>query len=179
MKYQPLHDLIDPDVVPENDVVSELSETDPNAPDDAYLIGEPGERFNVRIAEDPSSGRKAWVQPAAVILAVVCIALTVWNLSRLVAGPPAPPKPSAFQIKQALYLGVMKIEAYRRAHGETPGTIENAGLSNPPYAYNRLSRTEYSLGFEAAGSRLDYDSSVPKAQFFGSPQDMLKMGGSE
>lgn len=182
MKYQPLNDVIDPDVEPEGELDPEVQPEDPGAPEDAYLIGAAEERVRALLAKSSKgrpTRRKPWVKPAAIALAALCIGLTIWNLSRVAAGPPAPPPPSPFQVKQALYLGVMKIEAYRRVHGVTPDTLEASGLSNPPYAYTRLGSTEYALGFEAEGSRLEYDSSIAVEQFFGSPKDMLAMGDSQ
>jgi hypothetical protein len=102
--------------------------------------------------------------------------LTAWNLSRLVSGPPAPPKPTAFQVKQALYLGAMKIEAYRRVHGVTPELLEEANLPDPPYSYTRVSPTQYTVAIDGNGSRLQYDSGIPMEKFFGTPREMLTMG---
>jgi hypothetical protein len=182
MNYQPQNDLIDPDVPPGNAVLPELDEQDPGAPNDAYVIGE---RFNTVQAPDAArrrksagSGRRRWLKPAAVLSAALCIGLTGWNLSRLVSGPPAPPKPSPFQLKQALYLGAMKVEAYRRVHAVTPDRPEDIGLSNPPYSYRRVSPTQYTLALDGPGSRLEYDSDIPLERFFGTPREMLKMGGS-
>jgi hypothetical protein len=105
--------------------------------------------------------------------------MTGWNLSRLIEGPPPPPKPTEFQTKQALYLGVMKIDAYRRVHGVTPDTLEAVGLpAEGAYAYQRVSPTRYVLSFQGNGPKTEYDSSVSKEQFFGSARDMLTIGGS-
>lgn len=183
MKYQPLNDVIDPDVVPEDAVIPETEEDDPDAPNDAYVIGEGGNTVQApdarRVEEDPKTAPRAWVKPAAALLAAVCIGLTVWNVSRLLAGPPAPPKPTPFQVKQALYLGAMKIDAYRRVHGVTPDVLEDVGLPNPPYSYTRVSSTQYTVGIDLDGPRLEYESSIPLERFFGTPQEMLTIGGSK
>ena len=50
----------------------------------------------------------------AALSAILCVGLTVWNLSKLIQGPPVPPPPSAFHMKQALYMAAIKVEAYRR-----------------------------------------------------------------
>jgi hypothetical protein len=183
MKYQPLNDVIDPDVVPEDAVIPEPEEHDPDAPNDAYVIGERGNTVQApdlnRIEEDQRTGPRAWVKPAALLLVAVCIGLTVWNLTHLISGPPAPPKPTPFQVKQALYLGAMRIEAYRRVHGVTPDALEDVGLPNPPYSYTRVDSTRYTVGIDSDGPRLEYESSIPLGQFFGTPQEMLTIGGSK
>jgi hypothetical protein len=74
----------------------------------------------------------------------------------------------------------MKVDAYRRAHGVTPDSLAAAGLpEGSVYAYRRVSPTRYVLSFGASGSKIEYDSNEPKDQFFGSPQDMLTIGGSK
>lgn len=184
MKYQPLNDLIDPDVVAEDAVIPEVVEDDPDAPNDAYVIGEHGNTVQAPDAalageDDETAKPRRWVRPAAVLLFAACVALTVWNFSRLLAGPPVPPQPTPFQVKQALYLGVMRVEAYRRIHGVTPDGLGDVGLSTPPYAYARVDTTSYTIAFDNAATRLEYDSSVPMGKFFGSPQEMLTIGGSK
>lgn len=182
MKYQPLNDLIDPDVPPPDAIIPEPEEHDPEAPNNAYVIGEHGNTVQAPDASGASSaedGPKPWVKPMAIALVVLCAGLTFWNLTRAVSGPPAPPKPSAFQVKQALYLGVMRLEAFRRVHGVTPDSLTDAGLQNPPYGYMRLSSTQYVVSIQLPGSSLEYDSSTPMQRFFGTPQEMLSIGGTQ
>jgi hypothetical protein len=180
MKYQSQHDLMDPDVQPED--AEPEAEHDPGAVDDAYVIGEHGSTvqvLDVKPAKKSKRGAKAWVQPLGVALGVVFVGMTVWNLSRLLGNPP-PPTPSPFQVKQALYLGVMKIDAYRRVHGVTPGALAEAGLPEEAgYSYRRIGPMHYALSFEGNGPKLEYDSNISKDRFFGSPQDILSMGGSK
>lgn len=180
MKYRPLHDLIDPDIRPETDLPLHH---DPESPDDAFLIGENGATVHAPDLADGAEGAvdgeapRRWVKPAALLLAAAAIGLTAWNLSRLVQGPPPPPKPTAFQSKQALYLGVMKIEAYRRTHGVTPDTLIAVGIADGSgYNYRRLDPGRYALSFQGNGTPVEYDSMVPMQQFFGTPAEMLSTG---
>jgi hypothetical protein len=98
---------------------------------------------------------------------------------RFQQGPPAPPRPSPVQTKQALYLGVMKIDTYRRAHGATPNSINDVDLPQEWFAYRRIDADHYVLSFRANGAALEYDSQVPKANFFGAPQAFLPNGGPQ
>jgi hypothetical protein len=182
MKYQPQHDLLDPDVQPESAGEPE-GDHDPNAVNDAYVIGEHGNTVqvvDVKPAKKSKRGPKAWVRPISIGLGVVFVGMTVWNLSRLLGGPPPPPTPTPFQNKQALYLGVMKIDAYWRVHGVTPTSLAEAGVPEEGgYSYSRIDPTRYALSFQGSGPKLEYDSNMSKKQFFGSPQDILSMGGSK
>lgn len=183
MAYRRQHQDIDPNVTPGGFALALDSEDDPDAPNDAFVIGADMEQVRAPDAysyADPSSGPKAWVKPAAVVLGVLCIALTAWNLTRIAHGAsPAPPR-TAFQLKQALYLGVMKIDAYQRVHGVVPSALTDAGLPGAgPYTYERLSENHYRVGFADNGLKLEYDSSSPKEDFFGSPKEMLSMGTSK
>ena len=180
MKYQPLHDLIDPDVPARGAVVEAV---DPDAPNDAYVIGENGatvQRPDERgPGADEAEAPRAWVRPAAAGLGLLFVVLTAWNLSRAARGPARPPQPTAFQVKQALYLGVMKVEAYRRVHGAAPEALSEAGLpGDAGYEYQRIGPTHYVLTFRADGSKVDYDSAIGVERFFGSPKDILKIGGT-
>lgn len=184
MKYQPQHDLIDPEFPTPDEALDHKVDDVPEPPDDAYVIGEHGNSIrevdlNVSVKAHPDLSR--WIKPAAFVSMTLFVVLTFWNVSHFLQGPPAPPKPTPFQSKQALYLGVMRVDAYRRMHGGiTPGTLAEAGLSEDgAYAYSRVSPTRYVLSFRNDGSKLEYDSNEPKDQFFGSPQDMLTMGGSK
>ena len=183
MKYQSQHELIDPEVPsPETDFGYDGAD-DPEAPHDAFVIGEDGSTVRAPAPAASSAsqaGPKPWVKPAAFVLGALFVVMTVWNLSRLLQDPPVPPKPSPFQAKQALYLGVMKIDAYRRVHGVTPDTLADAGLPRTgPYAYRRIDPSHYVVSFGGDGPRLEYDSNEPKERFFGSPQDILTMGDSK
>jgi len=184
MKYQTQHDLIDPEA-PTPALEFELEDHDdvPDLPDDTYVIGENG--HFVREGQDRASSKsrettKQWAKPAAFVLVVLFVVLTVWNTVRFVQGPPPPPKPSPFRAKQALYLGVMRIDAYRRVNGVVPETLADAGLPEADaYAYQHVSPTRYILSFRGGGSKLEYDSNEPKERFFGSPKDLLTMGDSQ
>jgi len=180
MKYQPQHDLLDPDYPAPDD---ELERTDdPDAPNDAYVIGEHGntERAPDAAAKSGEDARqKKWVMPVAFVLSLVCVGLTVWNLSRVLSSPP-PLKPSPFQVKQALYLGVMRVDAYRRVHGVTPETLLDVGLSDTAgYGYVRIDSQRYVLSFRVDGPKLEYDSNESKGTVFGRPGEILSMGGSQ
>jgi hypothetical protein len=182
MKYQSQHDLLDPEVLPESAVEPE-GNRDPAAVNDAYVIGEHGNTVqapDAKPAKRSKPGRKAWVQPLGVGLGAVFIVLTVWNLSRLLGDPAPPPTPSPFQVKQALYLGVMKLDAYRRVHGVTPTSLSEAGLREEDgYGYRRIDPQHYAVSFQGNGPRLEYDSNMPKDRFFGAPQEILSMGASK
>jgi hypothetical protein len=184
MKYQPQHDLIDPEVPAPDKALDHVKNDVPETVDDAYVIGEHGNSIrevDLDVSVKANARLNRWAKPAAFGLMALFLVLTVWNLSHFIQGSPAPPKPTPFQSKQALYLGVMKIDAYRRMHGGiTPEMLTEAGFSEDgAYAYNRVSPTRYVLSFRNGGSKLEYDSNEPKELFFGSPNDMLTMGGSK
>ena len=183
MKYQSQHDVIDPEVQPRVTGFEYDGDDIPDAPSDAYVIGENGDTVrepDAEAANESPARPKPWARPVAFLLGALFVVMTVWNLSRLLQDPPVPPKPSPFQAKQALYLGVMKIDAYRRVHGVTPDTLADAGLPRTgPYAYRRIDPSHYVVSFGGDGPRLEYDSNEPKERFFGSPQDILTMGDSK
>jgi len=183
MKYQPQHDLIDPEAVPSLADFTIDVDDEPEPPDDAYVIGPNGTTvrgLGVQAVTGAETGHTRWAKPAAFMLVVLFVVMTVWNLTHFFQGPPAPPKPSPFQAKQALYLGVMKIDAFRRVHGAIPDSLAEAGLPEADsYTFKRVSSTRYILSFRNGGSKLEYDSSDPKERFFGSPKDMLTMGDSK
>lgn len=180
--YRPLNDLIDPEVAPEDETIVP-AEGQPAPVDDGYVIGEDG-RGVVNLELSEALGRREtapvrpWLKPLAFALVAACLALTAWNVMRLMRPAAAIPDPTPFQVKQALYLGVMRVEAYRRVHGATPDRLEDAGL--PPdagYAYDRVDPNHYTLSFQRDGRSFDYDSAVPVDRAFGSPKQMLQMGG--
>jgi hypothetical protein len=181
MAYQPLNDLIDPDVSAEGEASPEQAA--PETGDETPVIGEDGRALvNLEISE--ALGRKhpapkPWVKPAAIALLVVFAGLTAWNLAHLGQVKPIVSKPTLFQVKQALYLGALKVEAYRKVHGATPASLIDAGIPDDAgYAYSRTDPGRYVLVFEADGQRVEYDSVVELERFFGTPQQMLTMGGS-
>ena len=183
MKYQTQQNRIDRES-PSSALQFEFEDHDTSEnPDDAYVIGANGDIVggaDLRAASEPQESTKAWVKPAAFVLVALFAVLTLWNGVRFVQGPPPPPKPSPFRAKQALYLGVMKIDAYRRVNGIVPETLADAGLPEADaYAYQHLSPTHYILSFGGGGSKLEYDSSEPRERFFGSAKDMLTMGDSK
>ena len=181
MKYRTQYDLFDPEVLPDGSEID--AKADPNAPDDAYTIGEHGNTVKAPDADARSSvqnASKPWVKPLAIVLTVLCIALTGLNVARVLNGPRPLPKPTPARIRQTLFLGVMRIDAYRQVHGVTPETLADAGLPvNSGYTYHRVDGWHYILGFENRGPRLEYNSKDPKESFFGSPQAVLSMGESE
>ena len=182
MKYQSQHDLIDPEVPSPETGFEFEGDDDSDAPHDSFVIGEDGTTFKAPPSAGMAipSGPKPWVKPAAFVLGALFVATTLWNLSLLLQSPPQPPKPSPFQVKQALYLGVMKIDAYRRVHGVVPDTLADAGLpGGGPYAYRRIDPSHYLVSFEGDGHKLEYDSNEPKERFFGSPREVLTMGDSK
>jgi hypothetical protein len=184
MKYQPRHELIDPEFLSPGAASGNAGTGKPEAVDDAYVIGELGSSIREiqrKASRKAKRGPARWVKPAALGLLALSFAMTLWNLSHFLQAPPPAPKPTAFQVKQALYLGVMKIDAYRRVHGGiTPDTLADVGLpAEGGYAYNRVSPTRYVVSFGAGGSKVEYDSNEPKERYFGSPRDMLTIGGSK
>ena len=183
MKYQSQYGVIDPEVKPQAAGFEFDADDDSDAPDDAYVIGEDGSavhRLGVRAVRRARTGPKRWAKPAAFLLGALFVGMTAWNLSRLIQGPPPPPKPSPFQVKQALYLGVMKIDAYRRVHGVTPDSLANAGLPEAgAYVYQRMDSERYVLSFRDDGSKIEYDSNESRDGFFGTPKEILTMGGSQ
>jgi hypothetical protein len=189
MKFQSLHDLMDPDVpAPEPEPAPSLAlelepevagTEEPELPEDAYVIGEAGDSVlpsRVQVTTEDDARRQAWIKPAAFALFGLFVALTAWNLSGLFQGPPPPPAPSPFQLKQALYMGVMKVNGYRRAHGVTPESLGALDLPDTAYAYRRVSDDHFVISIRANGERLEYDSDMSKDEFFGKPDAILSMG---
>lgn len=181
MKSKQQEDLIDADALDGDLPFEYYGEDHSDGPNDAYVIGEHGNTVRAPDAGANLASRAGpgpWVKPMAFVLVVLCVSLTAWNVIHLLQGPPPPPKPSAFQIKQALYLGVMRIDAYRRIHGITPDSLADAGLSETgPYTYRRIDPSHYVISFDGNGPQLEYDSSEPKERFFGSPKEILTLGG--
>jgi hypothetical protein len=184
MNYRPLNDVIDPEVTPQDETV-EPSGGPAEDRDDGYVIGEDG-RGVVNLELSEAFGRREfapprpWLKPAAVALALLFVALTCWNVWRLTHPASMLPTPTPFQVKQALYLGVMRVEAYRKIHGVAPERLEDAGLpSDSGYAYGRIDSKHYNLSFERDGRSFDYDSDIPVETAFGSPKEMLNIGGSQ
>lgn len=181
MKVRIQYDVLDPDVQPEDPTLK--VEPDPDAPDDAYTIGEHGNTVKApdgSAASEFDNAPKAWVKPLAAVLAIAFIGLTGWNVNRAVSGPPPVPPPNPTQVKQTLYMGVMRVEQFRREHAVTPESLRDAGLPlGAGYAYQRVDPWHYILGFESGGAKLEYDSAVPKDKFFGSPREVLSMGGTQ
>ncbi|HJQ97469.1 MAG TPA: hypothetical protein VJ826_04090 [Candidatus Polarisedimenticolaceae bacterium] len=178
MNHRQQNDLIDPDVVGDD---NRPLEHDPENPDDAFLIGEGGKT----VAAPPGMANgapgeappKKWVMPVALLLAAGALVLTVWNATRFMQGPPVPPVPTPVEAKQALYLGVMKIDAYRRGHGVTPDTMMDAGLAaGSGYSYTRVDSSHYVLAFEDRTARQTYDSTTPISSAFGPPKEMFTLG---
>jgi hypothetical protein len=183
MKYRPMNDAIDPEMLPGGFTIAPEREHDPDAPNDAYVMDENGATIQAPDADSLSSqqsGPKPWAKPLAALLGVLFVALTFWNLTRFIQGPPPPPKPTPVQVKQALYLGVMKVDAYRRTYGVVPDQLSDAGLPDTgPYTYQRLDQDHYQLAFTNQGEKLEYDSHVRKDSFFGSPKELLSMGAEK
>src|SRR5262245_453878 len=140
----------------------------------AYPIGE-----NTTVAQ-PAEAPRAWVMPLALVLAAAALGLTIWNASRFIEGFPAPPVPTPVEAKQALYLGVMKLEAYRRVHGDAPDAMMDAGLfAGSGYTYTRVDRGHYVLTFEDRSAHQTYDSSTPLSSAFGPAREMFALGNDE
>lgn len=154
MAYQPLNDLIDPDVPAEGE--AQPQDAARGTEDDARVIGEDG-RALVNLEVSEKLGRKLpppkpWAKPAAVGLLILFAGLTAWNATHLGKVTSIVPPPTPFQVKQALYLGTMKIEAYRKVHGATPKSLVDAGIAEDSgYAYSRIDPGHYVLVFEAGG----------------------------
>lgn len=182
MKYQSQHDLIDPEVPTPATAFGPEGDHEDGGPNNAYVIGEHGHTVQMPDAEadtESQPGPKPWAQPVGAVLGVLFVVMTMWNLSRLLGDPPPPPRPSEFQVKQALYLGVMKIDAYGRVHGVTPASLAEAGLlETDGYGYRRIDLSHYVVSFQGNGPKLEYDSDQSKDRFFGSPQEILTMGAS-
>lgn len=183
MKQQPLRNVIDPEK-PTSALQFDFEDSDvPEFPDDSYVIGENGDIVrepDLQILSESERAAKQWMKPAAIGLVVLFVVLSIWNAVHFMQGPPEPPKPKPFQAKQALYLGVMKLDAYRRVHGVLPDSLAEAGLPVAEgYAYQRVNPTRYVLSFRNGGAKLEYDSSDSKENFFGSPKDVLNMGDAK
>lgn len=80
--------------------------------------------------------------------------------------------------RRALYLGVLKIEAYRKLNGMAPFEIEVANIRRKDgYGYERVDDRHYVLTFrEADGRTMSFDSHVPIEKFFGPPEAILGDG---
>lgn len=181
MRLRTVHDDIDPDVVLEEDGFEEGSEGEARQ----YVIGEDGHRvinleLSAALAKKQLEARpKSWVKPLAAVLMLAFVGLTAWNIVRLTHPESEIPKPTPYQLKQALYLGVMRIEAYRKTHdGAAPDTPGQAGLPDDAgYVYKRTGSTSYHVEFVHGNDpTFQYDSTTPVDAYFGSPKSMLAMG---
>ena len=175
------HELLDPDVPPPD--LDAEGPGRPDVPNDHYVIEEGGSSVKSTIiitSDKPKKRGKQWVKPAAYGLCALFVALTAWNLFRWIGGSAERPAPSPFQLKQALYLGVMKVDAYRRAHGFTPSSIAVLDLPQNAYEYRRVNADQYVLAFRTEdGQRFEYNSRSPKEAIFGPSQSILSMGASK
>lgn len=183
MKHRTQHDLIDPEV-PRSALEFDFEgDNDAEPANDAYVIGENGDvvfEGGAQPEEAAHERTRPWAKPAAFVLGALFVVLTFWNIGRFAQGPPPPPKPTPFKAKQALYLGVMKLDAYQRVHGTVPQTLAEAGLPEAGvYVYQYLGPTRYMLSFRAGGSKLEYDSNESKESFFGPAKELLTMGDSK
>ena len=96
---------------------------------------------------------------------------------------PAPPVAAAAPrdeaaTRKALYLGVLKVEAYRKLNGMVPFEIEVANIRRKDgYAYERVDDRHYVLTFrEPDGRALSFDSHTPIEKYFGPPEAILGDG---
>ena len=131
MKVRTQYDAFDPDVRPSDPMLEFEQDPDvldaPDAPDDAYTIDKHGNTVKdpLGAAASVDQAPKAWVMPLAILLVITCVGLTAWNVNRAVSGPPPLPQPTATQVKQTLYLGVMRVDAVparaRRDSGDASG----------------------------------------------------------
>jgi hypothetical protein len=119
------------------------------------------------------------LRPAFVIVAFLII--IIGGAYLLVPPPPvAAPKPrDEAATTKTLYLGVLKIEAYRKLNGMLPYEMEVANIRRKDgYSYERLDDRHYLLTFrESDGRTMSFDSHTPIERFFGPPEAVL--GGGE
>lgn len=118
------------------------------------------------------------LRPAFTIVAFLVI--IIGGAYLLVPPPPvsaAKPRDEAATTR-TLYLGVLKIEAYRKLNGMLPFEMEVANIRRKDgYAYERLDDRHYVLTFrEADGRTLSFDSRTPIERFFGPPEAILGNG---
>lgn len=122
--------------------------------------------------------RRSGLGPAVRLLALAVILV---GGGYLLAHSLSEPEPlpgtvrNAADTKRTLYLGVLKIEAYRKVNGLYPFEIRAAGVDDRSgYRYERVSDERYRLTFhEADGSKATFDSATPIERFFGRPEEVL------
>ncbi len=182
MRYQTKWDELDPDVAP-SEPSDSVAESNPDAPNDAYHFDERGNTIKAPDADARKANeqkQKRWVGPLAYGSLALCALLTIWNIVRVAQGPPGLPIPAPAQIKQTLYMGVLRIDAYKRVHGVTPEKLSDAGLPDGVgFTYQRTDSAHYVLGFQNRGPKLEYSSKDSRDAFFGPAQSILPTGGSQ
>ncbi|HEX6852811.1 MAG TPA: hypothetical protein VF139_15550 [Candidatus Polarisedimenticolaceae bacterium] len=118
------------------------------------------------------------LRPAFTIIALLVI--LVGGAYLLLPPPPvaAPVPRDEAATTKALYLGVLKIEAYRKLNGMLPFEMEVANIRRKDgYAYERVDDRHYVLTFrEADGRQMSFDSHTPIERFFGPPEAVLGDG---
>ena len=118
MKYQPQHDVIDPEVPPPENWTLEPEGARSDAPTTTPTSsGSTEASVQVPTSQPAKKSKrrlKAWVQPLGIVLDARVRRADGLEPEPAPRRSAAPPPPSPFQVKQALYLGVMKIDAYRR-----------------------------------------------------------------
>lgn len=122
--------------------------------------------------------KRSGLGPAVRLLALAVILVGGgYLLAHSLSEPPPLPGTvrDATDTKRTLYLGVLKIEAYRKVNGLYPFEIRAAGVDDRSgYRYERVSDERYRLSFhEADGRSMTFDSATPIVRFFGRPEEIL------
>ena len=154
----------------------------PGRPGDRRALLDAYQRLVKTEADKKASARHPGSPPgkryALLIVGVILTIALGAILVRLVMQEPAPPVETPAirdaSLRLMLYREALHVEAYRKANGQLPKTLAEAGGGNGTVAYQLVPPDGYSLTGTNAGQRLTYTSSEPLTSFLGNSYQVIK-----
>lgn len=117
--------------------------------------------------------RVPWWVAAVLLVATGWIWLFPPSFLRVDQPPPQPLAREEAALRFAIWVQAQRIEVYRRAEGELPAALEEAGPPLPGMSYVRLSPGLYQLTGSTDRQALTYRSDLPLEEFVGEGADVL------
>jgi hypothetical protein len=113
-----------------------------------------------------------------VVLVPVFVALTAWNVIRLTRSPEvATPGEEAASARFSVYLVAQEVEAYRRANGALPSSLEDINADIEGITFQPAD-TGYTLSASVDGETITYRSGADLTPFWAA-YDALSQGGGQ